>query len=68
MGRSNVRGQQQATRINEELALAALDFFVAVKALVPHAPLPAFDRLGIQHGHARARLPAGRGPLAVAAH
>ena len=41
---------------------------MAVKALVQHAPLAAFDRLGIQHGHARARLPERGSPLPLAAH
>ena len=68
VGRPDVGGQQQAAGVDEELALAALDFFVSVKALVQYAPLAAFDGLRVEHGHARARLP-GRGRvLAVAAH
>ena len=37
MGRPDVGGQQQAARINQQLALAALDFFVAVEVFV-HPP------------------------------
>jgi len=68
VGWSHVGRQQQAAGVDQQLALAALNFFVAVKALVAHAALPAVDGLGIQDGHARARLARGSGPLAVAAH
>ena len=68
VGRTDVGGQQQAARINQQLALAALDFFVTVEAFVHHPPLAAFDGLRVEHGYARAGLSGRRGPLAVAAH
>ena len=68
VGRPDMGGEQQAAGVDDELALAALDFFVAVKAFVQHALLAAFDGLGIEHRHARTRLPRRGRALAVAAH
>ena len=60
--------QQQAAGIDNELALAPLYFFVPIKAIGGHPALAAFNGLGIQDGHTRARLPGRSGPLALAAH
>ena len=61
-------GQQQAAGVDEQVVLAALDFLVAVKALVQYAPLAAFDRLGVGPDHAGRGLARRGGPLAVAAN
>jgi len=49
-----VGGLPQAIGTNDELAFAALNSFVDVRAFVP---LIAFDGLGVEHDCARARLP-----------
>ena len=68
LGWADVRGQQQAAGVDDELALAALNFFMAVKAFVQYAPLAAFDGLGVEHCHAWAGLPRRGRTLAVAPH
>ena len=50
---------------DSELALAALDFFAAVKALVHYAAPAALDGLRVHDGYARAGLARGRRLLAV---
>lgn len=68
MGRPDVGKQEQATGVDKELAFTALGFLVPIEAFGRYAPLAEFDGLGLEHGHARARLAGRRGPLPVAAY
>jgi len=65
VGRPDVGGQQPAAHVNGELALAALNLFVAVKAFVGHAARAALDGLGVNDGHAWAGLARGGRPPAL---
>lgn len=47
VGWADVRGQQPAALIDEELAFTALDFLVPVEAFGRHASLAEFDGLGV---------------------
>gem|GEM_PF-6077830 len=65
MGRPNVGGPPQAAGTDDGLAFAALNSSVAVRTF---APLVAFDELGVEHGHAWARLPRRGRARPVGAH